>query len=187
MLLEYDPANIKIANLRIFPSDIRQTLADLDEQWSQIDPAHPLEAKFLKDQLNTSLQAFVDIFKVFGFLTFLAVSIALLGLLGMAVFTAESRIKEVGIRKVLGANRGQLVFLLSKGFLRLLSIAVVIAVPVAYFGNNLWLQNFANQVPLSIEVFLSGILIMLLLGLIIIASQTWRAATVNPVDSLKDE
>jgi putative ABC transport system permease protein len=187
LLLQYDAQNIKIANVRVLPTDIQQTLTDLNNRWSEIDPMHPMEAKFLKDQLNTSLQLFVDIFKVFGFLTFLAISIALLGLLGMAVFTAESRVKEVGIRKVLGASPKQLVFLLSKGYLQLLIVAIVIAVPLAYFGNNLWLQNFANQVPIDAEVFLLGIAVMLGLGLVVVVSQTLKAATANPVDSLKDE
>ncbi len=187
MLFQYDAKNIKIANVRILPTDIRETLSDLDKSWTEIDPLHPMEAKFLEDQLNTSLQVFVDIFKIFGFLTFLAISIALLGLLGMAVFTAESRIKEIGIRKVMGASTGQLIILLSKGFLRLLLVSVVFAVPLAYFGNNLWLRNFANQVPLGAGIFLSGIGIMLGLGLLVIISQTLRAALTNPVNSLKDE
>ena len=176
-----------MANVRILPTDIRQSLSDLEESWAAIDPMHPMEAKFLEDQLNTALQAFVDILKVFGFLTFLAVSIACLGLLGMAVFTAESRIKEVGIRKVLGANVLQLVLLLSKGFLQLLLIAVFIAIPIAYFGNNLWMQNFANRIELGAGIFISGVTIMLILGLVIIVSQTFRAAMSNPVESLKDE
>ncbi len=187
MMLDYDPANIKIANVRILPADIRETMASLEESWQAIDPLHAFEAQFLEDQLNTIIRVFVDILKVFGFLTFLAITIACLGLLGMAVFTAESRVKEVGIRKVMGAETGQLVFLLSKGFLQLLLIAVVIAAPMAYFGNNLWLQNFANHISLHPGTFLSGIAIMLGLGLLVIVSQTLRAAMHNPVKSLRDE
>lgn len=187
LVLYYDPTRIKIANIRILPTDIRQTLSSLEESWAAIDPMHLMEAKFLEDQLNTSMRAFVDILKVFGFLTFLAVSIACLGLLGMAVFTAESRIKEVGIRKVLGASVIQLILLLSKGFLQLLLLAVLIAVPLTYFINNLWMQNFANRIELGAGIFLSGVVIMLVLGLVIIVSQTFNAARSNPVESLKDE
>ena len=187
LVLYYDPAKIKIANVRILPTDVHQTLTALEASWKSIDPLHPFNAKFLEDQLNISLKAFEDVLKTFGFLTFLAVSIACLGLLGMAVFTAESRIKEIGIRKVLGANVMQLILLLSRGFLQLLMLAVLIAVPVAYFGNNLWLQNFANRIELGAGVFMSGIGIMLILGLVIIVSQTFRAAMSNPVESLKDE
>ncbi len=187
MLLYYDSAKINVANVRILPTDVRTTLADLRKQWTQIDPQHALEANFLEDQLNASLQAFVDILKVFGLLTFLAVSVACLGLLGMVVFTAESRIKEIGVRKVLGANLGQLVFLLSKGFLRLWLVSVAIALPLAYFGNTLWLQNFANRITLGPGVFLSGVAVMLGLGLLVVVSQTLRTATRNPVDSLHNE
>ena len=187
LLLHYDSAKIKVANLRILPTDIRTTLADLGANWKQVDPQHALEATFLKDQLNTSLQAFVDVVKVFGFLTFLAISVACLGLLGMVIFTAESRIKEIGVRKVLGASAGQLVFLLSKGFLHLWLLSVIIALPLAYFGNNLWLQNFANRITLGPGIFVIGTALMLGLGLLVVVSQTLRTAIRNPVDSLRDE
>src|SRR5690606_9307997 len=181
------PAKIKMANVRIMPTDVRQTLAALEESWQTMDPLRPFKAKFMEDQLNASLKAFGDFLKILGFLTFLAVSIGCLGLLGMAVFTAESRIKEVGIRKVLGANVMQLIILLSKGFLQLLLLAVFIAVPVAYFGNNLWLQNFANRIELGAGIFISGIATMLIVGLVIIVSQTFRADRSTPAESLKDE
>ncbi|MEM9831580.1 MAG: ABC transporter permease [Bacteroidota bacterium] len=187
LLLHYDSAKIKVANVRILPTDVRSTLADLEVSWKQIDPQHALEASFLEDQLNASLQAFVDIVKVFGLLTFLAISVACLGLLGMVMFTAESRIKEIGVRKVLGANVRQLVFVLSKGFLQLWLLSVFIALPLAYFGNNLWLQNFANHITLGPGIFLSGTAVMLGLGLLVVVSQTMRTAVRNPVDSLRNE
>jgi len=187
LLLHYDSAKIKVANVRILPTDVRSTLADLKASWKQVDPQHALEASFLEDQLNTSLQVFVDVAKVFGLLTFLAISVACLGLLGMVMFTAESRIKEMGVRKVLGANVGQLVFLLSKGFLQLWLLAIIIALPLAYFGNSLWLQNFANRITLGPGVFLSGTAVMLGLGLLVVVSQTLKTAIRNPVDSLRDE
>ena len=187
MVLNYDSANIKVANLRILPTDVRSTLATLEADWKQIDPHHTLEASFLKDQLNTALQAFVDVGRVFGLLTFLAILVACLGLLGMVVLTAESRIKEMGVRKVLGATVGQLVFLLSKGFLHLWLLSVVIALPIAYVGNRLWLQNIANRIALGPEIFLTGTALMLGLGLLVVVSQTMRTAAKNPVDSLRDE
>ena len=166
---------------------MRSTLATLEADWKQVDPHHALEARFLKDQLNTALQAFVDVGRVFGLLTFLAILVACLGLLGMVVLTAESRIKEMGVRKVLGASVGQLVFLLSKGFLHLWLLSVVIALPIAYVGNRLWLQNSANRIALGPGIFLTGTALMLGLGLLVVVSQTMRTAAKNPVDSLRDE
>jgi len=187
LLLHYDSTKIKVANVKILPTDVSRTLSDLATSWKQLDPRHAFQASFLEDQLNSSLQAFVDIVKVFGFLTSMAIIVACLGLLGMVIYTAESRVKELGVRKILGANVGQLVFLLSRSFLQLWLISVVIALPISYFGNKLWLQNFANRISLSPEIFMSGIFVMLSLGLLVVVSQTMRTAVKNPVDSLKDE
>ena len=130
---------------------------------------------------------FGDIVTVTGIATVLALIIACLGLLGMATYTIETKTKEVGIRKVLGATSRQLILQLSKGFISILLIAIIIAVPMAYFLNNLWLQEFAFRVPISIGVIGFGVFILLVLGIITIGSQTYRATTINPIDHLRNE
>jgi putative ABC transport system permease protein len=122
-----------------------------------------------------------------AFATFLAIVIACLGMLGIATYTIETRTKEVGVRKVLGASGWQLVLQLSKGFANILVIAIVTAIPLAYFLNNLWLQQFAFRVNISVGVISLGVLILLILGGLTIGSQTYRASTINPVDSLRNE
>ena len=105
----------------------------------------------------------------------------------MSIYNVESRTKEVGVRKVVGAKVSDLIFLLSKGFLLLLIIAVAIATPLTYFVNSLWLRMIAYRVELGVNVMALGILILLALGLITIGSQAIRAAIRNPIIALRDE
>jgi putative ABC transport system permease protein len=124
---------------------------------------------------------------VLSFIAFLAVFISCLGLLGMVTYTAETRQKEIGVRKVLGSSVFQLIILLSKGYMILLGIAVVIATPLAYFINNIWLEFFASRVSISPLIMLLSTLILLVISFLTVFSQTWRAARVNPIKSLKTE
>jgi len=111
-----------------------------------------------------------------------------LGLLGMAVYTAETRVKEISIRKVLGATEGSLITLLAKGFMWLLVISAAIAVPLAYyFFDNVILQGAVNRASIgAIELF-GGVLIIFTIGFITIGSQTWKAAKANPANTLRNE
>lgn len=130
---------------------------------------------------------FGDIVNVVGGISMLAIIISCLGLLGMATYTTETRTKEISIRKVLGASNTALVFLLSRGFVSILLISIVVAVPAAYFLNNLWLELIAYHTSFSLSVILLGVVILLLFGVVTIGSQTFRATYINPVDSLKNE
>jgi putative ABC transport system permease protein len=124
---------------------------------------------------------------VFRFVGGLALLVACLGLLGIANYSARVKIKEIGIRKVLGADTAGLVRHLSKDFTKLLLIATVIAVPIAYYVNTLFTQSFTNRAGLRIEFFLFASLLMAAFGLAAILSQTIRASLANPVDSLRHE
>jgi ABC-type antimicrobial peptide transport system permease subunit len=126
--------------------------------------------------------------KVIGFLSFIAISIASLGLLGMVVFTTETRLKEISIRKVLGASSANLVFLLSRGFVVLLAISALIALPVTYiFFENIVLTNFPFHNSIGIGELLAGLLAVLAIAFVMIGSQTIRAAQSNPAEVLKSE
>jgi putative ABC transport system permease protein len=117
----------------------------------------------------------------------LAIIISCLGLLGMAAYATETRLKEISIRKVLGSSDGALIYLLSKGFVMILLIAVVIAVPAAYFLNSLWLELMPYHVSVDAPTILLGVSLLALFGVITIGSQTGRAALIKPVDNLKSE
>lgn len=183
----YDPSEFEIAHLLIQSDDIQATLVSLEKSWSKIDPIHEFSYSFYDDQITETYGVFFIMTKVIGFFAFLAISISSLGLLGMAVYSTESRLKEIGVRKVLGANSGNLVYLLSRGFMGLLLLSVLIAVPLAWFGNNLWLAEQAFKAPISAFDLLFGSLLLLILGLFTISSQTLKAANANPVETLRIE
>ena len=130
---------------------------------------------------------FGDLTKVVSTFSILALSIAGLGLFGMAIYTTQTRMKEISIRKVLGASNQNVVFLVSNGFMRLMLIAIIIALPLTYIVNGLWLDSLAYRVSISPSILISGFLILLLLGLVTIGSQTMKAGLSNPASNLKNE
>ena len=105
----------------------------------------------------------------------------------MATYSAERKAREVGIRKILGAGNWSIVLLLSKGYFRVLSIAVLVGAPISYFANNLWLEKFPNRVDFGAGTLASGVFVLVALGLFTIGSQTIRASKGNPVESLRND
>ena len=181
------PEKFSYLNLKVASNDLMGTVAKLEEKWKAYDPVHPFEYSFLDEQLAGTHQMFVDLVSIIGSIAFIALTIACLGLLGMATYTAERRMKEVCIRKVFGAKEHTIALMLSKGFLIMLGISVAISAPLTYFLNNLWLQNFPNRVSFGFGTVLLGTLILLVLGLITIGSQTLRVSRGNPSDMLRME
>ncbi|MEM9850137.1 MAG: FtsX-like permease family protein, partial [Bacteroidota bacterium] len=155
--------------------------------WDELSPNESMFAFLVTDRIYHLSKFFQMGSKIIGFVGMLTILIACMGLLGMVIYTVEGRIKEVGIRKVLGASERNVIWQLSKGFILLLGIAVVVAVPLTLFGANLWLQNFALRVSVRPSMILSGIAILSLLGILTVVSQTYLAAKANPVESLRNE
>lgn len=181
-------ASYGYVNAKITSSDWPSTLAKVENVWKKMDKIHPLDAKFYHDQIEQAYSAFSMMIKVVGFLSFLAVCIASMGLFGMVVFTTETRLKEISIRKVLGASDGMLMYLLSKGFLALLTIAAFIALPITYiFFNSVVLSSFAYHQPIGIGELLFGAGGVMLLAVLMIGSQTLKVARSNPADILRNE
>ena len=188
MMLKYNPEHTNIAQVTFLPGQIKEGEAVIEQAYAIVNPGLIVDYEAFDTQLTFYYNLlFGDIVTVTGIATLLALIIACLGLLGMATYTIETKTKEVGIRKVLGATSKQLVLQLSKGFISILIIAIIVAVPIAYFLNNLWLQEFAFRVPISIGVIGFGIVILLVLGFLTIGSQTYRATTINPIDHLRNE
>lgn len=126
--------------------------------------------------------------KVAGFISFLAIGIASMGLLGMVVFTTETRLKEIGIRKVLGASETGLLVLLSKGFILLLIIAAAIALPITYlFFDQVLFQEIANHTPIAVTDLTVGSVLIMILAMMMISLQTFKATRTNPSEILKNE
>ncbi|WP_229214877.1 ABC transporter permease [Dyadobacter bucti] len=175
-------------NISINSKDPVATMAGIENAWRKIDKVHPLDAKFYDDQIEEAYSQFSVMIKVIGFITFLAICIASMGLFGMVVFTTETRLKEISIRKVLGASETGLVYLLSKGFLLLLTISALIALPVTYlFFDKIVLQNFPYHQPIGVQVLFSGLLVVMLIAFFLIGSQTLKASRRNPAKVLKSE
>jgi ABC-type antimicrobial peptide transport system permease subunit len=174
-------------NVKITSADLPATMARIEQAWQKVDKIHPLEAKFYDDQIEEAYRQFLVIVKVIGFLTFLAICIASIGLFGMVVFTTETRLKEISIRKVLGASEGGLVYLLSKSFLALLVLAALVALPATYlFFDKVVLTNFAYHQPIGFEL-LTGALAVMAIAFLMIGSQTIKIARSNPAKVLKSE
>jgi putative ABC transport system permease protein len=160
-------------------------MAALNRRWRDIDPVHTFSYAFFDEELASESQGIFDIVSILGYIAFLVVVIACLGMLGMATYTTERRRKEVGIRKVLGAGDWSNTLLLSHEFIQVLLIAIAIAAPLSYLLNAAWLRKFPNRVDFGWGTVLTGTAIVLALGLITIASQTIRASRANPVKSLR--
>jgi putative ABC transport system permease protein len=179
--------NFQYVNLRVGTRDIRGFAAALQERWRRIDAVHGLKYSFFSDELANQSQGIFDVVSILGLVALLAVTIACLGMLGMATYTTERRRKEVGIRKVLGAGDWRNVALLSREFLIVLGVSVAIAAPLSYILNEMWLRRFPNRVEFGWGTVGLGVAILLVLGLVTIGSQTVRASRRNPVESLKVE
>jgi ABC-type antimicrobial peptide transport system permease subunit len=162
-------------------------VTSLETLAKQLNPNFQFTYTFSDDEYNKLYNNEQIVSKLSDSFAFLAIFISCLGLLGLAMFTAEQRLKEIGIRKVLGASVGSLFALLSSEFLILVIIALLIATPVAWYGMNAWLQDFAYHAPIQWWIFaLSGGLI-LLIALATVSFQAIKAALVNPIKSLRSE
>ncbi|QHT69649.1 FtsX-like permease family protein [Rhodocytophaga rosea] len=185
LVLHNQPENFKYVNVQVAGNGLNGTISKIEDTWKNIDPIHPLKYEFFDEQLAATHQGILDVVSVIGFIAFLAITIACLGMLGMATYTAERKMKEVGIRKVLGAGNMGIMLLLSRGFLTILFISVLIGAPLSYMANNVWLQNFPNRVDFGLDILLLGSALLFTLGIVTIGSQTIRVSRTNPVDSLR--
>lgn len=173
--------------VRMKPGDISNTLSKIESKWKTFVPGEPFDYNFLNasfDALYRSEQRMGSIFSIF---TGLSLFIACLGLFGLSAYIAERRIKEIGVRKVLGASVPGVVTLLSKDFLKLTLVAAVIAFPIAWWWMNKWLEDFAYRININWTVFLIAGLCTLLIALLTVSFQAIKAAISNPVKSLRTE
>ena len=173
--------------IKVGDDDVVQTVRFVEEQWNKFAPAQPFEYSFLDEDLNALYNAEEELSQIIIYFALLAIGIACLGLFGLASFSTEQRIKEIGVRKVLGASIGQVLFLLSKDFAMLIMLAFVIAAPAAYYLANWWLQNFAFAVDLSVFTFLFAGFSAMFIALLTVSYKTYRAARSNPVRALRFE
>ena len=169
------------------PGNINTLLQIIQNTWRNLNPTEPFEYSFLEEDFQKNYEAENHLSAIVGYFTAIAILISCLGLFGLATFSAEQRTKEIGVRKVLGASVTSIVALLSKDFLKLVAVAILIASPIAWWAMHRWLQNFAYRVNISWLVFAITTLAALLIALFTISFQAIRAAIANPVKSLRTE
>jgi len=174
-------------SIKIDASRPKEALNYIQGVWSKMIPDLYFDYTFLDDHFAKLYQSDRQMSVVMSIIAALAILIACLGLFGLAAFTAQRRTKEIGIRKVVGASAFRITALLSKDFLKLVLISFIIASPIAWFGVNKWLQDFAYRVNISLWVFVIAGLAALLIALLTISFQSIKAAIANPVKSLRTE
>lgn len=174
-------------SLKINTSNLPETLASLETLWKQFLPNRPFTFSFLDDKLDQLYRAETKLGQLFSIFALLAVFIACLGLFGLATFLGQQRIKEIGIRKVLGASVPSIVSLFSKEFARLVILASLFAWPVSYYVMDRWLQNFAYRINIEIWIFIVVGILTLIIALATVSYQALKAAIANPVDALRNE
>lgn len=167
--------------------NIKQSLSTLEAVWTKLNPNEPFEYSFLDQDFQKNYEKEDRQANLINYFTLVAIIISCLGLFGLATFTAEQRTKEIGIRKVLGASVYGVVALLSKDFLKLVVIAVVIASPLALYAMNKWLQNFAYKTSITWQVFALTTFVAVMIAFVTISFQAIKAAIANPVKSLRTE
>jgi putative ABC transport system permease protein len=168
-------------------NNIGSVLESIGKTWKQLNPNEPFEYTFLNDDFQKNYEADNRLAAIVRNFTIIAILISCLGLFGLATFSAEQRTKEIGVRKVLGASVGNVVGLLSKEFLKLVFIGILIASPITWFVMNKWLQDFAYRTNISWMVFAITAIIAIGIALLTISFQAIKAAIANPVKSLRTE
>ena len=182
-----NPPNYFSLFARIRPKDIQGTISFIEKKMREFSPKLNFSYSFLDEFIANIYREEKKMSQVFGFSSILSIIIACLGLFGLTSFSVGQRIKEIGIRKVLGANVSNVFFLLSKDFIKLILIATILAWPVAYIGMNIWLQTFAYRINIGIGTFLFSAFLALIIAWMTVSYQALKTATTDPVDSLRYE
>lgn len=188
MMIYYDVGPSNAITIRMNQSiSIQKTLKSIETIFKKYNPAYPFEYSFVDQEFGKKFLTEELINKITNVFAGLAIFICCIGLAGLASFTIEKRIREIGIRKVLGATLQQLIMLISKEFLKLVFIAFVIAVPLTWWLMNNWLEKYAYRINIGAGLFVAVGVMVLLLTLIVVSLNTIRAAIANPVKSLRTE
>ena len=172
---------------KVKTTDIKGLIAGVESTWKKMAPGMPFSYRFLDDAFDSMYRAEQRMGKLALGFAILAIIVASMGLFGLATYASEQRVKEIGIRKVLGASVANITQMLSKDFMTLILIASLIAFPIGWFAMYKWLQNFAFRIDIQWWVFLVAALIAILIAMITISFQAIKAAVANPVKSLRTE
>ncbi len=174
-------------SVKLDANNINKTLATIEQKWKTFEPNYPFTYSFFDQQFDALHQAEQSTATLIKWFTFLAILVTCLGLFALSTYAALQRRKEIGIRKVLGASIPNLVGMLSKDFLKLVVIALVVAAPIAWYFSNQWLQNFAYHIEVESWMFVVTAILSIFIAFATISIQSIKAALANPINSLRDE
>jgi putative ABC transport system permease protein len=186
-VMYYQPSIFRELYVRTRANNAQQAIAAVEKVWKQYNPDHAFSYSFLDDTFDRMYQSDIRTNRLFGTFSIIAILISCLGLFGLVVFSAELKTKEIGIRKVLGASIFDIVKLLTKEFLVLVGIAMLIAFPLSYYWLDSMLKEFAYRIPLSWWIFVVAAVITTALTLITVGAQAIKSAMANPVEAIKAE
>lgn len=187
LAIRWDPQETHFISIKIDSQHMSRAIQSIEKQWKDVSPGFAFEYSFIDDEVDALYRSEKRLNRAVTLFTYIALFLASLGLFGLVMFSVEKRVKEIGVRKVLGARTLDIVALLSRDFIRLVLLANLIALPLAYILINSWLQSFAYRVDLSVWIFIVSGLAVLVVSLLTVSYQTIKAATANPVDSLRYE
>ncbi|MGE0589215.1 MAG: ABC transporter permease, partial [Cyclobacteriaceae bacterium] len=185
-VFSFAPAFSNIA-IKIKPGDFRSTIANIESTWNEVIQNSPFTFYFLDEALNQTYEAEERLSSIFTYFCALAIFVACLGLFALASFSAQRRLKEIGIRKVLGATEPSLVLLLYREFLVLVVIAAVLASPLSYYLFNGWLDEFAYRIEINPIVFVIALILLTIIAFLTVGYQSLAAARSNPTQTLRSE
>jgi putative ABC transport system permease protein len=175
------------AGIKIGGANLAATMQAIEKIWNETYPDYVFEYQFLDEKIASFYKEEAQLSKFYKIFASIAIFLSCLGLYGLASFMAVQRIKEVGIRKVLGATAGSIVYLFSKEFIGLIGLAFIIAAPIAWYFVHLWLQQYVYRLPISAWIFVTGGVLAVLIALATVGFQAFKAAMVNPVKNLRTE
>lgn len=173
--------------LKLQGNDLKQTISFLENKWKELAPYRPFEYHFLDEDFNKLYSSEMRLGRVLTVFASIAIALACLGLLGLSAYTAKQRVKEIGIRKVLGANISNITTLLSVDFVKLVFVAIIVSIPVAWWMMNKWLLSFAYKTEMNWWIFAIAGICAIAIALITISFQSIKSALANPVKSLRSE
>lgn len=187
LVMDYSPTQFTALSIRFTNSDVQVTLDKLETQWNQLFPEKAFEFNFLDEQLDQQYANFQNFGYIIQVFTAIAMLIACLGVYGLVLFTVKRKVKEIGVRKVLGAKVESLVMLILKDFAVLIVIGFALAIPASYYLSNQWLENFIYRTEIDWITYAISLIAILVIVTATISYQAWQAAQANPVKSLRTE
>jgi putative ABC transport system permease protein len=182
-----DPGQFQFVSLKLQGDNVSAALSSIEKTYKEFNPSLPFRAFFLDDRLNVLYVKENQQARLITIFSVLSIMVSILGILGLSIFICQNKVKEIGIRKVNGAKVSEILALLNKDFIIWVTIAFIIAAPLSYYIMNQWLENFAYKTDISWWIFALAGFMALVIALLTVSFQSWKAATRNPVEALRYE